>query len=80
MMDHLILYKSSCYSTYAVLSSHVAYKLISIGSGLKCRHQCTQEEMAERAERRNQLRFLREQRRSRTRAGVVRQASENDYS
>jgi len=46
------------------------------GSGLKCRHQCTQQDMAER---RNRLRFVREQRRSRTRTGVVRQASENDY-
>ena len=46
------------------------------GSGLKCRHQCTQQDMAER---RSRLHLVLEQRRSRTRVGMVRQASENDY-
>ncbi len=46
------------------------------GSGLKRRRQCIQQEIAERM---NRLCFVREQRRSRTRTGVVRQASENDY-
>ena len=47
------------------------------GAGSKRRRQCTQQEMAER---RNRLHFVREQHQSRTRVGMVRQASENDYS